>query len=417
MGRFAHIADVHLGYQKSEALKEVERDIFTRIVDECVARKVNFVLVCGDLFHVNIPHMETNVHAFEQFHRLRKAGIPVYAVYGSHDFSPTAKSIIDLLQASDLITKVTAIDEGDGVNLKFVTDPKTGAKIVGLPGLKAGRDIDLYENLDREPLEAEEGFKIFMFHGAIRELIRQSSPSMDSMPLSMLPRNFSYYAGGHIHTHTYEEYPNYPRVVYPGTPFSGYSNDLEENARGQSRGFVVVDFDEKVSNVEFVEIKAAKYEIIDICCKNKKASSVNSQLQDEVHKANAKSKIVVIKIAGELATGKTADVDVTAARAELRRAGALDIIVHKNQLTSMDYNITAVKGSTREEIVHNIFAENVDNVKTRREELAGEAGVSLAESLLSELEQPKLENENNETYERRVAYRVLGIMEVSLDDS
>ena len=417
MGRFAHLADVHLGYQKHEKLIEMERNSFSRVVSECITGRVDFVLVCGDLFHINIPDMATNVFAFDQFRRLKVAGIPVYAVYGSHDFSPTNKSVIDLLAASGLITKATVPAEGgEGTAIGFITDPKTGAKIAGLPGLKAGVDRKLYENLDREMLEHEDGFKIFLFHGAIGEMMSAADRG-ESMPISLLPKNFAYYAGGHMHAHRHESYDGYPHAVYPGTTFAGYHRDLEGNAKGTKRGFVIVDFDEKVTDVRFVEIENAEYEMIEMHCENKKADSVESDLRRRVGEIDPKDKIVIIRLAGELASGRASDVDTITKRREMMSAGALDVIVHRNQLASREYDITAARGESRDEIEQNVFAENIGAVRANQPELRGEEGVKLARGLLSEMEQQKQENETEPVYKARISSRTLHRMGLKIDDS
>ena len=53
------------------------------------------------------------------------------------------------------------------VKLQFFTDPKTGAKITGISGRKMGLDKEIYENLDKEGLELEDGFKILLLHKGI----------------------------------------------------------------------------------------------------------------------------------------------------------------------------------------------------------------------------------------------------------
>ncbi len=95
--KFAHLSDIHLGFQKHEALQKVEQEVFERALDECISRKVDFILIPGDLFHVNIPEMRVQKYAFAKFRQVHQAGIPVYVVYGSHDFSPVSNSVIDLL--------------------------------------------------------------------------------------------------------------------------------------------------------------------------------------------------------------------------------------------------------------------------------------------------------------------------------
>ena len=141
-------------------------------MDECITRQVDFILIPGDMFHVNIPEMRVQKFAFAKFREVHEAGIPVYVVYGSHDFSPVSNSVIDLLAEVRFITKVTkAQSNEDGtISLDFLVDEKTGAKIAGLSGLKVGKDREWYEKLDRGSLESESGFKIFLFHGGIADM-------------------------------------------------------------------------------------------------------------------------------------------------------------------------------------------------------------------------------------------------------
>ena len=89
--------------------------------------------------------MRVQKYAFAKFRQLHESGIPVYVVYGSHDFSPVSDSVIDLLATAGYITKTVAEGNDDGtISLDFITDGKTGAKITGLSGLKAGKDIEYY---------------------------------------------------------------------------------------------------------------------------------------------------------------------------------------------------------------------------------------------------------------------------------
>ena len=132
--KFAHLSDVHLGFQKHESLQKIEQQVFEKILDECINRKVNFILIPGDLFHVNIPEMRVQKFAFAKFRQVHDAGIPIYVVYGSHDFSPVSNSVIDLLAEIGYIRKVTnATSHEDGkISLKCLIDEKTGTKITGL---------------------------------------------------------------------------------------------------------------------------------------------------------------------------------------------------------------------------------------------------------------------------------------------
>jgi len=414
--KFAHLSDVHLGFQKHESLQKIEQQVFEKILDECINRKVNFILIPGDLFHVNIPEMRVQKFAFAKFRQVHDAGIPIYVVYGSHDFSPVSNSVIDLLAEIGYIRKVTnATSHEDGkISLKCLIDEKTGTKITGLSGLKVGKDREWYEKLDRSSLEAEQGLKIFLFHGGISDMKTDSGMDGDQMPLSLLPKGFSYYAGGHMHKFNHQSFDEYSNVVYPGTPFAGYHADLEDNANGQKRGFVLVEFDDKIKSVDFVEIENTEYEIIEVDANNRKAESVNQELSEKTADVDVVNKVVIVKIQGELMSGKTAEVDVSIVRDNLNNKDALVVNVSKNQLTSKEYSITEAKGSNKEEIETNVFSENIGQLKFDYPELLDKSGIKLASKLLQELGQSKLENENKNEYVPRIRDSALALL--GLDD-
>ncbi len=417
--RFAHLSDIHLGFQKHEALQKVEQQVFEKIFDECISRKVDFILIPGDLFHVNIPEMRVQKFAFAKFRQIYDAGIPVYVVYGSHDFSPVSNSVIDLLAEVGYITKVTRATslENNKIKLGFVLDKKTGVKIAGLSGLKVGKDREYYEKLDSESLETESGFKIFLFHGGISEMKTDSGMDGENMPLSLLPRNFDYYAGGHMHKFNAQKFENYENIIYSGTPFAGYHTDLEENAKGQKRGFVLVEFEEKIKNIEFVEIENTNYKIIEINAENRIAESVNKELQDKIRAIDPAQQVVIIKVRGEMTKGKTADVDVSTIRDELNQKGALVVNINKNQLSSKEYSITEAKGANREEIITNVFAENIGQLRFEQQNLIGEQGIQLAKKLLAGLVLQKLENEKSADYISRIKENAFGILGVDTNNS
>ena len=413
------MSDVHLGFQKHESLQKIERQVFEKILDQCISLKVDFILIPGDLFHVNIPEMRVQKFAFAKFRQVHDAGIPIYVVYGSHDFSPISNSVIDLLTEIGYITKVvqpTSHDDGQ-ISLKCLVDPKTGVKLTGLTGLKVGKDREWYEKLDRDSLETESGFKIFLFHGGISDMKTDSGMDGDQMPLSLLPKGFSYYAGGHMHKFNHQSFEGYSNVVYPGTPFAGYHADLEDNANGQKRGFVLVEFEDEVKSVDFIEIENTEYEVIEVDANNRKVESVNQELSEKTAEVNAENKVVIIKIQGELMSGKTADVDISIIRDNLNDKNALVVNVSKNQLTSKEYSITEAKGSNKEEIETNIFSENIGQLPFKEKNLTGDLGVALAKKLLTELGQPVLENEKKSDYSLRIKQNALGVLGLKLDDS
>ncbi len=412
--KFAHLADIHLGFQKVESLQKVEQDVFERAIDDCIARKVDFIVISGDLFHVNIPEMRVQKFAFRKFRQIHDMGIPVYVVYGSHDFSPVSNSVIDLLVEAGYLKKVT-LDVGgtdDKIHLDFVVDKKTGALIAGLSGLKAGKDVTWYERLDRKSLESVTGFKIFLFHGGLDEMKTEETSEGDFMPMSLLPKNFDYYAGGHLHTFSHQIYPGYDNVVYPGTLFSGYHSDLEENARGRKRGYVLVDFDAKINRVEFIEIPNTDYELVEIDAHGKISKTVNTELMTKIAHIDPSGKIIIVKVSGELSQGKTSEIEFSSLKHTLKEKGALDVKVNQSKLTSREYKITEATGRNRSEIELNVFKENIGELRLDQKELLSDSGILMAKKLLATLNKPILENEKKTDYVKRIeqdAMEVLGL--------
>lgn len=415
---FAHMSDIHLGFQKQENLQRIEQQVFENALDECIKRKVDFILIPGDLFHVNIPEMRVQKFAFAKFRQVHEHGIPVYVVYGSHDFSPVSNSVIDLLSETGYIIKVTKVKESTEkkITLDFVTDAKTGVKIAGLPGLKVGKDEIYYQKLDRKALESQTGFKIFLFHGGIDELKTETGPETDFMPMSLLPKGFDYYAGGHMHGFLHQRYGDYPNVIYPGTLFSGYHSDLEENAKGKERGIVFVEFEEKIKNIEFVPIHNSVYEIIEIDAAKKSSSSVNSELLEKIRSLEPGDKIIIIKIQGELSEGKTTDIEFSKIKEEMQRKMALDIKINRNQLTSKEYTITQANGKDKNEIESNVFSENIGEIRTVETTLTGNNGVQIAKRLLREITQPILVNEKKADYSKRIEQNAVEILGLEVEE-
>ena len=411
--KFAHLSDIHLGFQKNESLQKIEQQVFEKILDDCISRQVNFILIPGDMFHVNIPEMRVQKYAFAKFKQVHDAGIPVYVVYGSHDFSPISNSVIDLLAEIGYLKKVTIPKSNDDgtISLDFLMDQKTGVKLAGLSGLKVGRDREWYEKLDRSNFEAESGFKIFLFHGGIVDLKTESGMDGEHMPLSLLPKGFHYYAGGHMHKFNHQSFDEYPHVVYPGTPFAGFHSDLEENAKGMKRGYVLVDFDSVVNSVDFIPIENTEYEIIEVDAHNRKPESVNSELNEKTRDIDVENKVVIIKVQGELMSGKTSDVDLSSIRDIISQSGSLVVNISKNQLTSKEFSITEAKGSNKDEVETNVFAENIGQFgHLEQKHLVGSDGVKLAKKLLRELGQPILSTEKKNEYIPRIKKNALGIL-------
>jgi exonuclease SbcD len=411
MFKFAHIADCHIGANRDPVLENLELEAFSKAMDICVQEKVDFVLISGDLFHANLPDMHVANAAVKKMKEVKDAGIPIYVIYGSHDYSPNDTSIIDILESTGLIKKIVKGEDVDGkLRLEVFTDPKTKAKLVGLSGRKAGLETNYYEILDREYLEKQPGFKIFAFHSAISELKPEFLAQMESIPVSLLPKGFDYYATGHVHRRCESGFSGYERIVFPGVLFAGYSRDLEDSAKGEERGFYLVSFDDKVEDVRFVEVSVCEFEYFEYDVKDKNVLEAKKDLLEKLGRVAADNKVVVVKIKGELAGGKTSEISSSGIRDLLKDNGALDVIINRFGLTSKEYAAVRIAGEDASVIEARLLRENIGAVKVSVEELKADRGAKLAEVLLKILRQGQKLNETKRGYEERVQKSALDLL-------
>jgi len=418
MFKFAHLSDIHVGAFRQPILQSLLLEAFNKALEICIERKVDFIVVSGELFDSNIPDMALANQAVKKLRELREQGIEVYVVYGSHDYSPTQASIVDLLESAGLFSKVTKGDVIEGkLQLRFVTDKKTGAKLVGISGRKSGIEREYFEILDKDGLEKESGFKIFVFHGAVTEYKPALISEAESFPISNLPKAFQYYAAGHIHDRTEGKLPGYDRIQYPGTLFAGDYRDLEENASGRDRGFLIVSFDDRVRNVEFVKVSVCDYALVQYDATNKNSIKVQQELLEQAKSLDINGKVVLIKVKGELSGGNTSDIDFMSIRKIIEEKKALHVSINHFGLRSKEYADIKVGVEDIQEVERKLFKENIGTVKVSQSKLKGDAGVQLSLELIGVLRQePKL-NELKKDYESRMvrngaeALKLEGVLE------
>src|SRR3989338_8580421 len=231
--KFAHIADCHIGGWRDPKLSSLPEKAFRIAIDKCIEEKVDFILIAGDLFNTSIPGIDKIKTATQALKKLNDNDIPTYIIAGSHDFSPSGKTMLDVLEEAGLcinVVKGEVIDKS--LKLNFTIDKKTGVKITGMLGLRNMLEKKYYERLIKDHLESEEGFKIFMFHTALTELKPKYMERMDSSPISLLPKNFDYYAGGHVHIIEHQSLPGYKNVIYPGPLFPNSFSELQQLSNG-----------------------------------------------------------------------------------------------------------------------------------------------------------------------------------------
>ncbi|MGP8124850.1 MAG: metallophosphoesterase family protein [Nitrososphaerales archaeon] len=412
MPRFAHMSDVHIGAFRQPELRDLVTRAFDLAIGKCIDEGVDFVVMSGDIFDSNIPDLSSVRKATGRIREAREKGIRFYVVYGSHDYSPNHASVVDVLESAGLFTKVDQGRVKDGkLELDFVVD-ETGAKICGISGKKLSLDRADYASLDRQRLESEPGFKVFVFHGAIDELKPQSLTAMEGMPASYLPENFDYYAGGHVHVHSSQDLPGRRNVVYPGPLFATDFRDLEPLAKGAESGFYIVDFEKEVNKVTFAPTKVCEVLGLEYSAHGKDARRARLELSALAQSSDVEGKVVLLRVHGELSEGSTSDIGFSSIRKELASRDPICILPNFSQLTSRDLAIPAGPPKAQHQTEREFFSQRIASVKSSEPRLIGESGAELSIELLKSLKEERKENETKGDYQERTeeaGVNVLGL--------
>src|SRR3989338_4093931 len=295
--KFAHISDVHIGSWRDPKLKEASTDAFVRAVDICIEKNVDFVLISGDLFNTSLPTVERLKIVVITLKLLKDNNIPVYIIAGSHDFSPSGKTMLDVLENAGLAINVA---KGEIVNeklrLRITEDPKTKAKLCGIIGKKGMLEKSYYEILDRDYLEQIHGFKIFLLHTALTELKPSFLEDMESYPISFLPKGFDYYAAGHVHVRDVKSFDGYKNIVYPGPLFPNNFREIER----ELGGFYIYD-DGNLRHIPLnvVEVSKNTYD-----CNHKSPEQVREEILTKFENTPLNNTLVLLRLYGTLESGK-----------------------------------------------------------------------------------------------------------------
>jgi len=349
--KFIHMADCHIGAWRDPKMRELTHEAFTRAIDRCLDEKPDFVLIAGDLFHTAIPGIDSLKITVQQLQRLKEASIPVYCIAGSHDYSPSGKTMLDVLEEAGLLRDVMRGEIKDGkLHLKLTADPKTGIKLTGILGKRGSLDRCYYEDLDRESLEKESGGagKVFLFHTSITELKPKEMEKMESSPASFLPKGFDYYAGGHVHitedvAAAEAGLGGNARIAYPGPIFPASFSELEKLGSGS---FIIVE-DWKLRR-EKIKLKDIVRISIDADKRNPK--EVNVILSEKLASQDVKDALVLLRISGELREGRVGDDDINGFFESSLSQGAYFVMRNTTRLTSKEYEEIVSTSATADEL-------------------------------------------------------------------
>ena len=221
---FSHISDTHLGLQQY-GLEEREQDIydsFNQAIDISIKDKVDFVIFAGDIFHTPNPSGTAILQMANALKRLKENSIESFFVLGEHDISRIRATPVPYVYHNLEFSKY--VGRGEPVYYKDVM-------ITGFDKIRKN-EITAFEEKFRKLdsiAKQHSGHKILVLHQGITE-INQFAGELNA---SDLPKNFTYYAMGHLHDKFVKDFDQLGGpLAYPGSTEMTTSEGIKETEKG-----------------------------------------------------------------------------------------------------------------------------------------------------------------------------------------
>lgn len=252
--KFIHAADIHLdspltglsAYSDApvEMLRNATREAFTNLVTEAIEQRADFMVIAGDLYDGTWKDHNTGIYFCGEMGRLKKAGIPVYLVFGNHD---AESEMTKKLQWPD---NVFTFDSRKSQTF-FIDHLK-----VALHG-HSFKERETIQNLvTGYPAPAQGMFNIGVLHTALEGNAVHASYAPCSLG-ELHAKGYHYWALGHVHEH--QVWHGASTVVFPGNL---QGRHIRETG---ARGAVLVTADETgVHQVERLIVDVLRWHSLEI---------------------------------------------------------------------------------------------------------------------------------------------------------
>lgn len=250
--RFLHTADIHLDSPlrtlalRDETLgaqvRNATRKAFAGLVETCLERRVDALLIAGDLYDGDLRDMSTALFLGRQMRRLAEAGIWVFIIRGNHD----AESV--LTRELSLPDNVHVFGAEGGTEVM----EEAGIAIHGISFASAHVPENL---LNRYPAPAPGRVNIGLLHTSLTGAEGHDVYAPCSLA-DLTGHGFDYWALGHVHKRAV--HAEKPWVVMPGIP---QGRDIGED--GPKSATLVTVGDDGAISIEPVPSALVQFERIE----------------------------------------------------------------------------------------------------------------------------------------------------------
>ena len=281
---FSHISDTHLGlvqYGSEERAQDVY-DVFNQAIDTSIKDHVDFVIFAGDIFHIPNPNGTAIIQMANGLKRLKQNNIDSFFILGEHDISRIRTTPIPYVYHNLEFSRY--IGQGKPIEYK-------GILLAGFDKIRKA-EISQYEEkfaaIDNS-VKDHPGHKILILHQGITEFNKFAG----ELQSTDLPKNFTYYAMGHLHDKDVKQFNhlNGP-VVYPGSTELTTSEGIKET----KKGFFEVDISGKDAIPNWIELDARPQ--ISFKTEYQDLSKTIDEISEKII-SKGKKPIVEVKIQGE----------------------------------------------------------------------------------------------------------------------
>ena len=240
---FAHISDTHLGlvqYGSNERERDVY-DAFNQAIDISINDKVDFVIFSGDIFENPKPNGNAILQMANALKRLKENDIDSFFILGEHDVSNIKhQNPVPYIYHNLGFSKYI----GNGKPIEY-----KGVMLVGFDKIRPpemAQNEERFSNVDKN-IENFPGHKILVLHQGITEFNKFAG----ELQSTDLPKNFTYYAMGHLHDKNVKQFNHLKGpIAYPGS----IELTTSEGIKNIKKGFFEVDISGNEAIPKWVEL-------------------------------------------------------------------------------------------------------------------------------------------------------------------
>ena len=340
---FSHISDTHLGlvqYGSNEREQDVY-DVFNQAIDKSIEDNVDFVIFAGDIFHVPTPNGTAIVQMGNALKRLKENNIDSFFILGEHDISRIRTTPIPYIYHNLGFSKYI----GDGNPIEY-----KGIMLAGFDKIRKtemSQYEEVFSNLDKS-VEKFSGHKILVLHQGITEFNKFAG----ELQSTDLPKNFTYYAMGHLHDKDIKQFNHLKGpIAYPGS----IELTTSEGIKNIKKGFFEVDISGDEAVPKWIELDTRPQFSFDT--EYKELPKTIDQIIEKISNLTKKP-IIEVKIQGE-------EIETDQIQAQIARLNALSLRCFWKITTKQisDSSVFLDRPSAIEDEMFRLSAKTLDSEK------------------------------------------------------